>query len=342
LGALPAMTLSAKAATLGAAAKGGAVAKASGLLGLFGAVLTPLFALFGMLIDYRVRKKAGLSEGMLKPLKTYYLVIAVSVIIAVSGACILMNYGPALIKTSPALFVALTLGGIVGYPLVIATFARRFFRAMKKARPDPSIAGIVVEGIGPAWEYCSRFELLGLPLVHIRFGARTDSPELRFVKGWIAISDGFSFGGLFAYGGVAIAPVSIGACSIGLLSYGAMALGAIVWGGFAFGVWAFGAFAFGWQAFSGGCAIAWHLAWGYQYAIAHDYALGAGAVHAAQANTPLAEHLVRSSWGCGFATALTPYFYWLMWVWAAPMMIAMAARWIRIGKRPKSPWGSGT
>jgi hypothetical protein len=288
--------MSAKAATIGAAAKGGAAAKASGLLGLFGAALAPLLAFLGMFVDYRVRKKAGLSEGMLKPLKVYYLALTVSVIIVVSGACVLMNYGPALVKTSPALFVALTLGWIVGYPLAIATFARRFFRAMRKAQPDSSTAGIVAKGMGSAWEYRSRFEWLGLPLIHIRFGAcDVQPPRKSVVKGWIAVSESFSFGGLFAYGGVAIAPISIGAFSIGLLSYGAMALGAIVWGGFAFGVWAFGAFAFGWQAFSGGCAIAWHLAWGYEYAIAHDYALGAGTVHAAQANSPLAEQLVRAS-----------------------------------------------
>jgi RNA polymerase sigma factor (sigma-70 family) len=336
--ALPVTTLPVKAATLGPAAKGGAVAKTSGLIGLFGAVLTPLIALLGMLVDYRLKKKAGLAEGMLKPLKAYYLVITFSVLIVVLGACILMNYGSALIKISPALFVALTLVVILGYPLLIATFARRFFRAMTKARPDPSIAGIMAQGNDSVLEYRSRFEWLGLPLIHIRFGECAVQPERTFtVKGWIAMSEGFSFGGLFAYGGVAIAPISIGACSMGLLSYGAMAFGAVVWGGFAFGVWAFGAFAFGWQAFSGGCAIAWHLAWGNEYAIAHDYALGAGAVHATQANTPLAEHLVRASWGCGFAMALAPYFYWLMWVWAAPIMIAIAARWVRIVKRPKSP-----
>lgn len=337
LAALPAMTFSTKAAAVSAVAKGGVIAKASGLLGLFGAIGTPLLALFGMFVDYRVKKRAGLSEGMLKPLKVYYLVIAVSVIIVISGACILMDHGPALVKTSPALFVALTLGWIAGYPLIIAAFARRFFRAMKKTSADPSVAGIAAKGIGSVWEYRSRVELLGLPLIHIRFASCAVQPQRKSaVKGWIAISEGFSFGGLFAYGGVAIAPVSIGACGIGLLSYGAMAIGAVAWGGFGFGVWAFGAFAFGWQAFSGGCAIAWNLAWGYEYALANDYALGAGAVHAAQANTPFAEHLVKSSWGHDFATALAPYFYWLMWVWAIPMMIAMVARLICIGKRPKT------
>lgn len=336
LAALPAMTFSAKAATVGTAAKGGALVKASASLGFFGAILTPLLALFGMLVDYRVRKKAGLSDRVLKPLKFYYITIAISVAIVVLAACFLMDHGPALIKTSPVLFVVLILGLILGYPLVIGAFARPLVRAMKKATAEPIAGEALGKGMGSVWEYRTRFELLGLPLLHIRFGARMGDPRWRPVKAWIAIADSFAFGGLFAYAGVAVAPVSIGACSIGLLSYGAMAIGAVAWGGFGFGVWAFGAFASGWQAFSGGCAIAWRLAWGHQYAIAHDYALGAGTVSAAQANTPLAEAAINSSWGHNFAMALAPYFCWLMWAWAIPMMVIMIANMFRMARSQKT------
>ena len=68
------------------------------------------------------------------------------------------------------------------------------------------------------------------------------------VKAWIAFTDGTAFGVLFAYGGVAVAPVSIGACAIGLFAYGAAPVGVFAVGGFAFGIWAFGAMGFGWQA----------------------------------------------------------------------------------------------
>jgi RNA polymerase sigma factor (sigma-70 family) len=54
LAALPAMTLSSKAATLGAAAaKGSVAAKSAGMLGLFGAILTPLVIIFGNYAGYR-------------------------------------------------------------------------------------------------------------------------------------------------------------------------------------------------------------------------------------------------------------------------------------------------
>jgi len=48
LSALPALSLSAKAATLGAAAaKGTAAAKSVGIVGVLGAILSPLLAIFG-------------------------------------------------------------------------------------------------------------------------------------------------------------------------------------------------------------------------------------------------------------------------------------------------------
>ena len=142
----------------------------------------------------------------------------------------------------------------------------------------------------------------------------------------------FAFGALFAYGGVAVAPISIGACAIGLFSYGAMAVGALAVGGFAFGIWAFGAFAFGWQA-SAGCAIAWNIASGGQYAIAHQFALGPTA-HAAQANTEFVRHLVKSNPFFRVCWMILPYFFWLMWVWAIPIMISMIVQWrVRANRR---------
>src|SRR5215469_5143832 len=55
LSALPGVTISAKAATLGATAvKGSAAAKAAGIMGLFGAILTPLLVIFGNYASYRM------------------------------------------------------------------------------------------------------------------------------------------------------------------------------------------------------------------------------------------------------------------------------------------------
>jgi RNA polymerase sigma factor (sigma-70 family) len=340
LAALPAMSFSAKAATFGAATKGGTLATGASLAGFFSKFLGPLFPFVGMWAAYRQMKKAGLPERALKSLKLFYIAIAVSVVLMIVLVSALVDHGAALVKASPVLFVVSSVGLILGYFLVIGLLAVRYVCVVKEAAAKELAAGNlnVAKQCGSVWEYRSRAEFLGLPLIHMRRGWRMDvpgmsSPSWKPVKAWIAISDSFAIGGLFAYGSLAIAPVSIGAISIGVVSYGAMVFGALAWGGFSFGVWAFGAFTFGWEAFSGGSAIAWHLAWGYEYAIAHDYALGAGTVHAAQSNTSYVKDMVYSTWGHDFATALIPYFYWLMWAWAIPIMVSMVANWFPIGKR---------
>ena len=58
-------------------------------------------------------------------------------------------------------------------------------------------------------------------MAHIRIGDRFSS--LRGpVRGWIAVGH-CAIGGLFAFGGMAIAPVSIGFCAFGLITWGALA-----------------------------------------------------------------------------------------------------------------------
>ena len=186
----------------------------------------------------------------------------------------------------------------------------------------------------PLWEYRSRFQLLGLPFIHLRTGGwQRGRPvrELKPVRAWIAADDACAFGVLFAYGAVAVAPVSIGACAIGLFAYGAMAVGALAVGGLGFGIWVFGAFAFGWQV-SAGCAIAWNLASGGQYAIARQFAL-APIAHAAQVNNEFVGHLWRSNPFFQVCRMVLPYFFWLMLVWSIPLMISMMVQWWALASR---------
>ena len=124
----------------------------------------------------------------------------------------------------------------------------------------------------PLFEYRSRASLLGLPLVHIRLrGGITRGP----VKAWIAGGDS-AIGGLFAFGGLAVAPISFGGFAAGLLTFGGCGVGILTLGGFSLGVWALGGFALGWQAI-GGCAVAWSAAQG-GVAVAHHLAIGAVAL----------------------------------------------------------------
>jgi hypothetical protein len=160
----------------------------------------------------------------------------------------------------------------------------------------------------PAWEYCSRWKLFGLPLVHVRIGDRYSTVRGP-TKGWLA-AGGYAVGGLFAFGAVAIAPVSIGFCAIGLVPFGAAAVGLVALGGVSFGVWSFGGLAVGWQAM-GGCAIAWNAAYG-NVSVAHIFAVG---------NDEISRQFLRSN--LFFRSVITFDRYWIWWnlLWVVPMMI---------------------
>jgi RNA polymerase sigma factor (sigma-70 family) len=335
LATLPALTISAKAATVGAAAtKGGATAAGAGLVGFLGAILCPLLAFLNLFRAWRLSHKAARSDRERKIYMIFYPVLAAGIVAFVLLASLLMSHGGSLIKTNPSLFAGLMTGLILGYSLLLILFCLWFYRAVKKLGLVLPHAKVAARPKNPFWEYRSQFQLFGLPFIHLRFGGwQSGRPvrELKPVKAWIAADDAFAFGVLFAYGSVAVAPVSIGACAVGLFSYGAMAVSVLAVGGFAFGIWAFGAFAFGWQA-SAGCAIAWNIATGAQYAIAHQFALGPIA-HAAQVNNELVRHLVKSNPFFQTCWKIVPHFIWLMWVWAIPLMISMIVQWRAIARK---------
>ena len=212
LAALPAMTISAKAATLSAAAKGGAMVKGAGLLSMGGAILAPLLAFYGMWMDYRTRKKTTQSKELLKFLKIYYIGMMISVAVMISLVSLLMNYGGIIIKKNPSLFACLMTGTILGYFILVGIGGRWFYRTVKKLHVESKPAEAAAKKKFSGWEYRTRFELFGLPFIHIRTGGwRGASPirEWKPVKAWIAADDACAYGVLFAYGSVAIAPVSV-------------------------------------------------------------------------------------------------------------------------------------
>ncbi len=91
-------------------------------------------------------------------------------------------------------------------------------------RDSPAVAA---KSLG--FEMRSARLFLGLPLYHVRLGTR---PTRRApgVKGWIAISDGWAMGGLFAFGPFAVAPLSMGIVGVGVASVSVAALGVVTLG----------------------------------------------------------------------------------------------------------------
>jgi RNA polymerase sigma factor (sigma-70 family) len=317
LAALPALTLSAKAATIGAAAvKGSAAAKMAGVLGLFSAILGTLVVFFGNNAFYRINlDKAELEEerGHVKSLHRKIAVFFTGFFLtfALLAVWVCRN------QSDHSLLFSLLINGLIVIYLVTA-FA---FGLGSLRRRRQYLSGLLAREYAghfpkPAWEYRSRFSLFGLPAVHIRIGDRFDVLK-KPVTAWIAVGN-LAMGGLFAFGGIAVAPFSIGLCAVGLLPFGAVAFGLLVLGGFGVGVWTFGALAIGWQAF-GCCAVAWNVAVG-GVVLAHNFALG-GIAHAAQANNAIARQFIGTNLFFHCAQIIGRYCVWLNLLWVVPVVV---------------------
>ena len=120
------------------------------------------------------------------------------------------------------------------------------------------------------YEYKSKKELWGLPLIHINIGTGSG---ICCARGIIAI--GMIARGLISFGCLSSGLVSVGACSLGLLSLGGVSLGLLLSaGGLSIGALAFGGLAIGIFA-TGGLALGFYSIGGAAFglkAAAGDYA----------------------------------------------------------------------
>jgi RNA polymerase sigma factor (sigma-70 family) len=319
LAALPAFTISAKAAQLGvAAARGGTTAKAAAAGGLFGAILAPVLGFLGNYIGYRTGMAGAQSDHERQYIKRFYRKLWAGILGFLAAYGLLMIWSRQFIMNHHLVYSSLIIGLVL--PFTFTLFASGIFwlRAPRKFLAELRAKGVTVNPASPAWEYRSKFVLLGLPFIHIRVRGGLTTPVTP-VKAWIAASD-YAVGLLFALGNVAIAPVSIGGLAIGLLSFGGVAVGLLSLGGFSLGIRSFGALALGWQVF-GDCAVAWNAANG-GIAIAHDFAVG-GIAHALQANNDAAQSYLQPNLFFQHARLPLRYLAWLNLLWVVPML----ARW---------------
>jgi len=335
LAALPALTISAKAATIGAAAaKGSATAKAAGAMGLLGAILTPLAVILGNYSSYRMsmdEAQTDIERNHIKRVFQNSLVCAliISAVLAAPLYWVCRN------QNEPLLFWALLFSQtIVIYFLTLLVFVLNSLAGRRRY-----LAGILAEEHGgnfppAAYEYRSRWSLFGLPLLHVRLGGRFEVMRGP-VKAWIAIGSSHAIGVIFASGRIAVAPISFGGVAIGLLPFGAIALGMFPIGAICLGVWAYGALAFGWQIFCG-CGAAWNAAVGGIVA-AHDFAIG-GIAHAAQANTETASQFFQQNLFFRVSRIAANHSFLLMLVWVIP--VTLKARVVARARRSREQTGS--
>jgi RNA polymerase sigma factor (sigma-70 family) len=275
LAALPLMTTSAKAAAIAAtAAKGSAAAKTAGFASLFSGIGAPILILLGTYFGYKLEIDTARSPAAREFVKKFYRLL-VGCIAGFFLVMVLFTFlAKPLLRSHAAVYAGVLIGLGVIYVFMVAVLANWAWRWQKRLRQEDAQAGQTQRGpyFEPLFEYRSKTSLLGLPLVHIRLrGGIARGP----VKAWIAGGDS-AVGGLFAFGGIAVAPISFGGFAAGLLTFGGFGLGLLTLGGFSIGLWAIGGFALGWQAL-GGCAVGWSAAQG-GVAVAHHIANGAVAI----------------------------------------------------------------
>ena len=312
LAALPVMTTSAKAAVIGATAvKSSVLGKSAGLAGLGNAILGPVFVFFGLYFGYRLDRD-GASSPQRREFVTKYYRILVACILVFSTAVLSLTFaGRRMFQNRPVLAAGLLLGWGVAYLAVIAVLTFWIRRSLREMSRQEATEGCPATMRTPVFEYRSKQSLFGLPLVHVRLrGGLERAP----VKAWIAGGDS-ALGALFAFGGLAIAPISFGGLAVGIFTLGGLAIGLMPIGGFSVGAWAIGGMAAGWQAF-GGCAIGWLGAQG-GVALAHDFADG-GVALARHVDGAAARAFFANSSFFRVVQVTTRHAAWLNLIWLFP------------------------
>jgi RNA polymerase sigma factor (sigma-70 family) len=316
LAALPLMTASAKAAVIAAtAAKGSAVAKTAGLAGAFSAIASPIMIFLGTYFGYRLELQGAKSPRAREFVKKFYLILVSSMALMAIVVLLVLLFAKPLLRSYPQIFIGLFISLGVAYVMLTLQLAVWTAARQKLIRQEDAVdgtAGPLTASFEtkPAFEYLSRRTLLGWPLVHIRLRAGLQRGP---VKAWIALGD-WAIGGLFACGGLAIAPISFGGAAVGLITFGGAAIGLLSMGGLSLGFLTIGGLALGWQSYGGlavgwrafgGCAIGWNGARG-GLAVAREWASGGLAI-APHANDETAKFLFENSTFFKVAERVNPY-----------------------------------
>ena len=323
LAALPVMTTSAKAAALGAAAaKGGAVAKSAGLAGLCNTILGPALMFVSLYFGYRMDREGARSQERRQFIVRYYRILVTCIVVFLVAVLSLTLGGLSLFKSRPMLYAGLLIGLGVAYLILVAALTVWMRQSLRRIGQQETADGRPAPVSVPLFEYRSRQSLLGWPLVHIRLRGGLEAGT---VKAWFAAGDS-AIGLIFAFGGMAVAPIGFGGFAFGLLTLGGFAVGLVPLGGFSLGPWAMGGVAVGLQAF-GGCAVAWLGALG-GVALAHDFATGVVAL-APHANDAAAQAFFANSVFFRSVQAVLPYACWLNLIWLLPLVL-----WLWSKKKP--------
>ena len=280
-----------QAATLGAgAAKAGSLLKWTGLVTLLAAFSGVISAFFGV--------RAGLAQSRTQRERRSVIVLTslffIFAIIFVAGMFGFKHLAAQHI-VSPTLLAVISqlwvLGFVFSYLWLTMYLLQktRNLRAQERIFNPDAFTHPADSPSAKQREFKSNASLFGVHLFHFRFGTpeKNDGP----VVGWVAGGDR-AYGLLFAWGGIAVAPISVGIVAVGGLSIGAVGIGVLGIGTVGIGFVGFGAAALGYKAYASMSAMGWESAFSGGFSIAKDAAIGSYAF-AQQVNNEQAADIVQ-------------------------------------------------
>jgi RNA polymerase sigma factor (sigma-70 family) len=323
LSALPIAASSAAATVFATSGKGAGMAKTT-VLGLAGVFVLPVALLSGLYLALRGVLDSARSDTERKWIKKALLRGGVIGVIGIAGPFLLLGFGAnSTAELHPWAVVAAVNLAFVTMPTtswLVTTWARRQQALLATTIQAKPLAAITHPR--KAFVYRSRISFLGLPLVNLQFTRNNWKPA----HGWIA-GGSRAIGGLFAFGGVAIAPVAFGSQAFGVIAVGGYAVGLFAGGCYALGAFAWGVFAEGWEA-TGNLVVGWKAAAASAVvgspggtAVAREFASGA-TLHALHAGDAAARqffsqelfyrtiHVAGPFVGWGACAVLVPLAFW--------------------------------
>jgi RNA polymerase sigma factor (sigma-70 family) len=311
LSALPNLAIVAGSGAAGgsAAIQAGATGKVAASAGGMAAFFGPMAGLFGAAIGTKLAIASTTSQREKRFVRKAWLAMWLGAALYCVAAGFGVHLAEAFRQAHPLRFAGGLIGSVFCYGAAQGAFCLWMARVQSRIRnEDMREPSHLLHG-RTSYEYRSRRTLLGLPLLHIRFGFDEKETALP-AKGWIAVGQ-VAHGIVFAAGARAIGLVSVGAmaigvfawggCGIGMLAFGGVSLGVAATGGGAIGYVAYGGGAVGWQGAAGGSAIARHFAQG-------------GAAFAEHANDRAAQNFMHTNEFFRHAAGFTGTMILLSWL----------------------------
>lgn len=316
LSAISGISPPAKAAAFGAgAANAGSFFKMATLLPLIAAssgVISSFFGLRSSLDQSRTQRERKFAIS----LAASFILVAVVFVAGMFGLKYLAIFNAQFSMPLAWLSQAMVVLFVLTYLFMVRYMGRglQTLRAQERIFHPEAFINDTEQHNASLREYRSNIRLFGVPLFHFQFGMPEQGDKPAY--GWVA-GGSYAYGLLFAWGGVAVAPVSVGIFSVGLVTVGAIGVGMLSAGTIAIGFFAFGVSAVGYKAYSSLSSLGWESAVSGGFSIARDAAIGPTAL-AEQINNELAAQI----------SSLTLFSQTYQWALAAmAIMVIVPAAW---------------